>query len=263
MKNFIAKLFGLKKNTRDFSPENRLEFLLIEASQNPGQRLEFYKKLLESDIFILGNTNQETEEGLLTIKKGQQIKIAQIMVEGEYMIPIFSSLTRLKMFITNEESYLRINFKSLFQMKNDDTDVILNPNASYGKIFTSQEIRGILTGDIFNSKEISFKGGEEVLLGQPAQYPVKLVESLKKYFATHMSVKKAYLAQIHIPSFDQPPHPVIGIEVDGDFNEIVQDLGSITIGSLADNQFVDYVPIDSGTISDYLINKTEPFYVRL
>lgn len=75
-------------------------------------------------------------------------------------------------------------------------------------------------------------------------------------------MKTAYLAQLYVPSSNEPPHPVIGIEVEGDYNKVVQGIGLITQGSLSDINFVDYVQIGSGTISEYLVSKTKPFYVR-
>ena len=100
------------------------------------------------------------------------------------------------------------------------------------------------------------------MLGQPAQYPKELVEKLKHYFSTQENVKAAYLAQMYVPSSNEPPHPIIGIEVDGDYKQVVQGIGLITQGSLSDNNFVDNIQIGSGTISDYLVSETKPFYVR-
>lgn len=83
-----------------------------------------------------------------------------------------------------QENYLRINFRNLFEMKNDNLDVILNPNALYGKIFTSEELRSMLTGEIFTGKTVDVSAGAEIMLGQPAHYPIELVEKLKQYFFT-------------------------------------------------------------------------------
>ena len=263
MSKFIASLFGVfKKKTPDFIPENKLESLLIEAAQNPVRRLEFYKQLLESDVYVLGSIDQDEKEGIFTAEKGRKLHIQQIMVEDKVMIPIFSSLKRLSMFISKQENYFRINFRDLFEMKNDNLDVILNPNALYGKIFTSGEIKSILTGEIFTGKTVDVSAGAEIMLGQPAQYSKELVEKLKHYFSTQENVKAAYLAQMYVPSSNEPPHPIIGIEVDGDYKQVVQGIGLITQGSLSDNNFVDYIQIGSGTISDYLVSETKPFYVR-
>lgn len=74
MSKFIASLFGVfKKKTPDFIPENKLESLLIEAAQNPVRRLEFYKQLLESDVYVLGSIDQDEKEGIFTAEKGRKL----------------------------------------------------------------------------------------------------------------------------------------------------------------------------------------------
>jgi hypothetical protein len=47
----------------------------------------------------------------------------------------------------------------------------------------------------------------QVLLGQPAVYPTRLVGAIKTLFRDRESVKAAYLAQVFMPESDATPHP--------------------------------------------------------
>jgi hypothetical protein len=66
-----------------------------------------------------------------------------------------------------------------------------------------------------------------VLLGQPSQYPSRMVNSLTQLLAKHRNVKRAFLALMHDPSVDQKPHLIIGIEADGDFERVMREAGNV------------------------------------
>jgi hypothetical protein len=118
-------------------------------------------------------------------------------------------------------------------------------------------------GSIFRPGETwTAKGGEQVLLAQPAQYPHELVRALRSFFTNKPIVRAAYLAQMHMPSSGDPPHVVIGVDAGGDLPSIAGEVGLIAREVLGESEFVDLIPIGQGPISEYMTAQTEPFYVR-
>ncbi|HDN80661.1 MAG TPA: hypothetical protein ENG33_09395 [Chloroflexi bacterium] len=82
-----------------FEPVNDLEKSLIKAALHPSHRPQFYRDLLEADIFVIhiSESNLRIQNGVL--QAPVQLKIPAIQREGESWLPIFSSLQRLQEFI--------------------------------------------------------------------------------------------------------------------------------------------------------------------
>ena len=105
--------------------------------------------------------------------------------------------------------------------------------------------------------------GTQVLLGQPAQYPQKMVDSLCQLLAKHPSVKRAYLALMHDPSLDEMPHLVVGIEAEGDVDRIMYEAGQVVGDSVPAGDAVDLDRVENeDVISSYMQKETKPFYER-
>jgi hypothetical protein len=157
---------------------------------------------------------------------------------------------------------LRLNAKSFFEITRG-ANVVLNPNLQYGKEFTTTEIASILDGSILHAgQRYIAEKATQVLLGQPAVYPTKLVESLSRLVHRLPTVEAAYLAHIHNPARDEAPHTLIGIEAASEWDRIIGDAGMIAQDTLPPDEIVDFVrvsPDDTG-VSQYLLYETTPFY---
>jgi hypothetical protein len=142
------------------------------------------------------------------------------------------------------------------------TVAALNPGLPYGKQFVSDEIRAIADGSIFGGESITIDQHSDVRLGQPAVYPRELVDALRILLAKHAAVEAAFLAQIHDPKSDLPPHPVIGIIGSG-CPDVVQEAGmlasSIVQGPV---DFVEMAANDQHDLATYFRNETTPFFKR-
>ncbi len=60
----------LKGGIMDRSEEDKLEEVLRLAADGPAHRPQFYKAFLESQIFVLGTTEQEGSDGKLDLDAG-------------------------------------------------------------------------------------------------------------------------------------------------------------------------------------------------
>lgn len=247
------------------SNENKLETLLRLAADEPAHRPEFYNVLMQSEVFILGSTGQLDGRGAVQLEAGDQLKIKHWQKpDGAPIIPFFTSLAILQQALDAEETYVALPASSLFEMTQGAT-LFLNPKSEYGKEFMPPEIEQLLSNGM-NQVAVQRRIETEttVSMGQPSNYPTPMVDSLRQLLAKHSNVKKAYLALMHDPSVDEHPHLIIGIEADGDIDNVIREVGVVAADAAPDGETVDLYrvnPDDSG-LSQYFINDTTPFYER-
>ena len=245
-----------------FEPVNTLEKSLMSAATNPSSRPQFYRDLLEADIFIIqyGKNNLNIKNNVL--QEGADLKIQHITKDGISWLPIFSSLQRLQQFIRSESSYLKLKARDFFEMARG-AHVVLYPGFDYRKEFLPQEIEKMLDGSIFKptQRHVAQKD-TQVLIGQPAIYPTKLVKALAEYFATNKFVNRAYLVQFHNPESGEPPHLLIGIDASDNWGKVSGDAGMISSEVLGKGEIIDLVRLDNSSFSQHIINSSKPIYQK-
>lgn len=260
----FSKLFGKKQEKNEpkkFFPENRLEALLMQAADDPAARPEFIKALLEFDLFILIDP-AGAQHGSFTAKEGETMRIKGVTIEGRNQIPIFTSERRLREFIQTEESFAKLNGQSLFTMlSSGESGAVLNPGASYGKLFTHAEILSLENGTYFKPQQNVLQEDTKVLIGMPKEPPIQLIEALQKYFQTNPQVRKAYYAQIHMPASGEPPHLIFSIDAEGDFRQVSAGINEVFMGIVPKDQIIDMVQFGKGSLDGYF-SQQKPFYER-
>lgn len=237
---------------------NKLEKLLQEASSDPGKRPAFYLTLLDSEVYVLGTAGDG--EGQTGLEPGSSVQIIHWQLnDGTPVIPFFSSLEMLEKSIQQRQNYLRLKARDLFEMTRGMT-LVLNPNQPHGKSFNQEEVAALLDGTLFQQTTTqTIQRETTVMLGQPRDYPQAFVDALSSLFATLPQVSTAYLAWMHDPSNEDPPHTIIGIEVASDYQAVVRQAGLVA-AEVMRGEIVDFIEIESGGISDYMVNETRPFY---
>lgn len=243
---------------------NALEKALQLAAHEEASRPAFYKILLESSVYVIGHTDGPTGEAKV-FQPGEELTIDNWQgSDGREIIPFFSSLNALKKGIEHEVEYLELPARALFEITSGST-LVLNPRLDYGKEFSPREISALLSGETPNLIERrEIKEQTRVRIGQPANYPFKMVASLRSFFITRTNVKAAYLALMHNPSLDDKPHLIVGIEADGDVEEILREAGTMIGGTVPDGDPVDMLNIKRGEpgVSQYFLKNVNPFYKR-
>src|SRR5262245_3834646 len=170
--------------------ENPLERILRLAADEPAHRPEFFQVLLNSTVYVLSSPG--AGEGTANLEAGSKIEIQHWKKrDGTPVIPFFSSLEVLQGTIKTRQSYLALPAKSLFEMTLGTT-LVFNPNSPYAKEFIPEEVQHLLSDGVGRrpTQRISQKE-TKVLLGQPAKYPAKMVDSLTQLFAKHSNVGRA------------------------------------------------------------------------
>lgn len=248
-----------------FKPENKLEELLIKSSNEPAYRPQFYEEFLKSEVFILGHGINNSQQDTFT--PGDQIQAMNVYLNEKSYLIMFSSLVRLQQYIKQEEKYIKIKVVDFLNLTKG-AELLLNFGSEYGKEFTKNEISKLLDGSIWvPDQSYEIKEATQVLIGQPANYPQKLVDSLKILFNKTKEIKKAYLCHFYNPKSNELPHILIGIEVtkNSNWNKIISQVGIVTKGIT--NEIVDFIRVnkiekESETINYYLVNNTKSFYSR-
>ncbi len=244
--------------------ENPVEVALRLAADEPAHRPEFYRLLLESSVYVLGHSEGTAGEAR-TLSAGEKISIQNwVRTDGSPVIPFFTSLAALKRAIEAETSYLALPARALFEMTRG-ASLVLNPKSRHGKEFLPGEIDALLTDGVNRLPERRVIQKEtKVLLGQPAKYPSKMVDSLITLLSKHGQVKAAYLTLMHDASKDEKPHLVVGIEGEADLAQIMREAGVVAGDSAPDGEPVDFVQVERETLglSEYFVSEVKPFYER-
>lgn len=252
----------------DFTPVNELERLLMQAATDPGARPAFYRAFLEGDLWVLGYAGESPsdEAGVVQLPADSTVSIASWQdQEGREVIPVFSSLERLRKSIEQEGRYLKLKGTDLLDILGDELPIMLNPRSDYGKEFVPQELASMRDGSIFRQLESStVPEDRRVLVGQPAKYPQALVDALKSLFSRHPQVERAYLAQMHDPAASASPFLIVGVQAEGDVEQVIADAGIAVQGTLAQGEGVQFFPVRAGDqgLSGYMLGSVKPFYSK-
>lgn len=237
---------------------NALEESLKRAATDASYRPQFYRDLLDADVFAITDGQPlDIRDGMLT--SGSRVSLQSWERDGIAWIPIFSSLERLQQAIQTNSRFLRMNARALFDLTRG-AHVVLNPGQSYGKELMPGEIARMLDGSIFMGQRITIQQETRVMIGQPSAYPQAMVDALAALFSRTSQVRAAYLAQYIDPQHDSQPHLLVGIDFEGERNPLVGDAGSIA-AQTATGRIVDIIRIDGNDLSRYLV-ATPPFYKR-
>ena len=233
----------------------------MRAAKDPAARPQFYRDLAESDVYLVQHdAAPPREETTTTLERGMTLQIAPLEIEGRPYLPIFSSLPRLQAVITGEVAYIALNALELMKITRG-AELVLNPGAEYGKIFTASEIAGILDGGA-NGERYVTQRDTSVMIGQPATRPRELVEALTRFFERRPEVRRAWIAMFHNPEHDEKPHTLIGVEAPGDdWPRLAADIGVVAQGVTIPDPPVDVIAVgNGGGLDHYFLKDAAPFY---
>jgi hypothetical protein len=246
-----------------FQPVNEIERLLVAATRDPAARPDFYRALTECDLLVISDAQQPTDEQLSASGGKTEIQIQLVDVQGKPHVPIFTSKERIAAVVKGETRFLAMNGRALFTMLGA-SEIVMNPGAEYGKLFTNAEVQSILDGSILQLGPTQNLGGQQVLLSQPAEYPRHITDALSQFFPKHPQVNAVYLAQAQFPKSDASPHTMIGIDMTGDWKSLVGEAGLVAQSVARPGEIIDFMQISNNPdegVSKYMRSVT-PFYQR-
>jgi hypothetical protein len=247
-----------------FTPVNELERLLVAAATDVAARPAFYRGLVQYELFVISEGQKPKFERRFAADDNTLLQIRMIDIGGKPHAPIFTSGERISAVVPGEVGFIAIKGDALLAMLRGK-DLVLNPGAEYGKVFTAPEVESIVDGSMFNPQEMRDVGGKQILLGQPKDFPHHITDALSRLFARSREVKAAYLAHAFVAGIDQMAHTLIGVEMAGDCQKVVEEAGIVVREVAKPGEIVDFVvlrPHATDTVGEYMKQQTTPFYLR-
>jgi hypothetical protein len=243
--------------------ESPLERALRLAATDPAARPDFYRQLLEAEVFVIGDADPRAE-GEWTAQEGESISLQHwCKPDGTVVLPFFSSLEALQRALDHQVTYYQLPARALLEMTQGST-LVLDPRSDYGKEFAPGEIVALLSGGLTHAAERRvIEESTQVLLAQPSERPDALLNGVRAFLDKRPAVRRAWLALMHIPSQDPEPHLVIGVEADGDIEALLAEIGNV-VADLSPGGPVDLVQVSAGDdgLSQYFLQNAEPFFRR-
>ena len=239
--------------------KNELETLLEQAANEPAHRPAFFRALLEATVWVPGTAaegEQVVEDSALDLQHWEKD-------DGASVIPFFSSLEALQQAVDEEQAFVVMPVRTLFEMTLGET-LFLNAKLPTGKEFTPREISHLI-GEEGNplSTQTVLEGGSALLLSEVAEPPAQMIDSLTTLFKTLKTVKRAFLCSIK-ESAEEPANLLIGIEAEGDIESIIQMTGSVATDTLPGDEPIDICQVVEGEkgISHFMLAHITPFYEK-
>jgi len=248
--------------------EDNLEALLEKAAKEEGYRPLFYKTLMESELYLLV-LNDDLPVGKFTSTNDTSIQVRSI---SDNRIPAFTSIDRIfdRDVIKDQVQYVAMKAATIFEMFKDESVIIINPYSEYGKELLPGEIRELRSGQMFKFPTTNtLKGGSTIRVGQPANYSTEMVVVIKAYCKTRSEIKGAYLAMFHNPSTNEPPHLMLGLDIERNESEIYGELAVILKKHIPKDELFDMMNISGNSKtslvlkqSEYQVYKKVPWFKR-
>lgn len=133
-----------------FKPENNLETLMQAAVKDPSVAAEFYKTLLETEIYILTPETPMTPSKRRSMKYDEKINVATVEYQGMQWHPTFTSKKRISDYVKEEEVCLGAVSRKLFEML-PNSNFWLNPLSECQKPLPASEVALLMNGKIFEA----------------------------------------------------------------------------------------------------------------
>lgn len=239
-----------------FTPENKLEALMARAVADETARPEFYRLLMEWDLFVMGTiTNSDPNRSLST---GVSMSLVTVRRDdgGDYH-PVFSSEEQLIAFAGRGTEYFRMRGDVLFD-NTRGAAFVLNPGADPSKTLVPQEIEWCLA----NYQQMA--AAPSFVISLPKTPSKKLMKALCVLFASRSLVRSAHLAAVARDDGIDQPHPLIALVTEGNAQQLIQEVFA-ACGAALPGTRVDVVAIDPNSSLDDMqrnLLRIPPFYRR-
>jgi SseB protein C-terminal domain/SseB protein N-terminal domain len=216
-----------------FEPENRLEEALQKAKTDVLARPVFYQLLMTEPLVIAGE--------VVRTPGNEGMNLAVIKHNGREFHPIFTSLTRLRAIAPNEKRHFLAVGRDIF-LRTRGADFALNPSSELGKVLMANEIAFWLDPSA-RARRTLVRNQPHTVITIPQEHPRKLIEALSILFVNRHDVVSAQLLGVQFSDRNEPLHPLIVIETEGDWAKLSGEISALTAAVVPDI-IVDIIPLD-------------------
>ncbi len=232
-----------------------LDELLKAAINDPSKRSVFLQTLIRSDVYVICKNPVKTGE------KGEGVQMDLITIqnpEGELFIPFFTSHRALQQFAKRYVECYKLNCLRLFDLI-QNVAAVLNPN-SYGKEFSSQEIKGILMiARNLHIKAISYNEAETISYREPQRSMSHITRAASKFFQEQPNVDRAFILEMTRGS--EKSQVLIIVDMIGNTRKLFVPLARTLSKVTKSNDHLCFLSYEQN-IAKKAVDGMTPFYVR-
>jgi hypothetical protein len=236
-----------------------LRELLKAAATDPARRPEFFRGLMESHVFVLGWANQPPVHG--RAQAGTSVNVLGWKDESGPITPFFSSEETLQLALDRrpgtDRRYVRMPARALFEIVGGN-QLVLDPDAPYGRTFTGEEIAALLDGRDIGYEPHVLQNDTAVQVGAAAHIPSDLPRVLSDYFGRR-PVVRAHLGWIAYPETGEDGYLIVVVAKDRD--AAMRGFGMLQLGDITGGRTVDAMVVPPSQ-REHLLSDVPPFYER-
>lgn len=130
-----------------FKPENELERAMQAAAGDPALIPEFYRILLDSEIYVLTPEAKMEPGRRRSLKFREPLSVATVMYQGLRWHPAFTAKSRISAYVTEPETCFGAVAKNMFPML-AGSNFWFNPLSECQKPMPAEEVSLVLSGEI-------------------------------------------------------------------------------------------------------------------
>lgn len=234
-----------------------LDELLKAAITDPSKRSVFLQTLIKSDVYVICKNPVKQQRG--SNDGGIQLELITTQnPNGDIFIPFFTSFRALQQFAKRYVDCYKINCLRLFDLI-QSVSAVLNPN-SYGKEFSSQEIKSILMiAQNLKIKAISYNEADTIAY-RPVEHSVShITKAASKFLAKQPNVDKAYILEM-IKGCERPQILMV-LDMMGSTRKLFVPLSKYLSKIVKSNEHLCFISLEQD-MGKKAAATVEPFYVR-
>ena len=129
-----------------FKPENDLEILFVDAAADASRRPAFNRKFLESTVLVVHDGASQPVS--LPAARRQPV-FRMLEIDGVPHCPIYTSTARAAAQGHSEGYFHQVKARALLESVRD-VPFILNPGSIPSKVFSREEVAGLLEGSLLD-----------------------------------------------------------------------------------------------------------------
>lgn len=233
-----------------------LDELLKAAITDPSKRSEFLQTLIKSDVYVIVKNPVKQDRNS---DGGIQLELITTQnPNGDIFIPFFTSFRALQQFAKRYVDCYKINCLRLFDLI-QSVSAVLNPN-SYGKEFSSQEIKSILMiAQNLRIKAISYNEADTITY-RPCEHPVgHITKAASKFLAKQPNVDRAFILEM-IKGCEKPQLLLV-LDMMGSTRKLFVPLSKYLSKIVKSNEHLCFISLEQD-MGQKAAATVEPFYIR-
>jgi hypothetical protein len=202
--------------------KNPVEHALAEAIRDPGARPEFYRLLLDSDVYVVtANSQEELRKGSLG---SVRLKLVLFESNGEMIVPFYTSAEKLEGALQQHPGWVRLKARDFFPMVRKAQSV-LNAGVEEQWTFCPADVEALLEEPVVNAKVLDPMESELLPPSRDA-VPETVLAALRSFYSKHAGIRAAYVLVARSRSVGSVDQPLVVIEMDvpDELSEVVKDM---------------------------------------